>query len=468
MPQATVLVVDNDPAQRKLIQQVLETKLGFHTVAAGGSQEAINYIAGRHVPVPEVVLLDLSTPGGEGIKVIETLRPLFPHLPIIALTVYGETEKAMVAMKAGATDFLSRPVAHERLRASVINALRINRLSNEVQRLLRTQAGQVTFEDIIGESESLMAAKNRGMCAANLDIPVLLEGEAGAGKALFARAIHGFGARAGTPFVTVNCREIPETLAENILFGQESGAIADASYRSLSKFREAEGGTVFLHNIEELSPLMQAKLLQRLQRKEIAPSGREVRVMASSHIDLSRAVRVGRFREDLYRQLNHYPLRVPPLRERRKDIGALAGHFLDRFAARENRALRYIAPQALAVMEQYSWPGNIRQLENTVFRAVVMAEGEGLEYSLLQSLLPESLHVEDDTRPKRLGMMRTRQLPLLNESGDIRRIRDLEEDAIYYALQRYDGRISEVARKLGIGRSTLYRKISEFGIPMAS
>lgn len=473
MSQATILVVDDEPTQRKLIQHVLEAKLGFSSIAVEGGQQAIDYVMSRCNPVPEVILLDLSMPQVDGMKVIEKLHPLFPHIPIIVLTIYGDIEKAVAAIKAGATDFLAKPVAHERLRTSIVNALKINELASEVSRLRRNHAGQVVFDDIIGESKAVVATKMLGLRAAESMIPVLIEGESGVGKELFARAIHGCGERAGLPFVAINCGAIPENLAESILFGHERGAFTGATHRSIGKFREADGGTIFLDEISELPMNLQVKLLRVLQQKEVEPVGAgktvkvDVRVIAASNTDLQKAVAEGKFREDLYYRLNVYPLRIPALLERREDIIPLAKFFFKRFAAMENRQLRRIAPEALAMLEKYQWPGNIRQLENTLYRAVVMAEGEQLEYVLLQSLMPESFIAEQGGRPQRNSLMQARQMALLNEKGEVRRMRDLEEDAIYFALQRYQGRISEVARKLGIGRSTLYRKISDFNIQVA-
>lgn len=474
MTQATVLIVDDEPTQRKLIQHVLEAKLGFRTAIANGGQEAIDYIISRHSPIPEVILLDLSMPEVDGMQVIQRLRPEFSHIPIIVLTIYGDIEKAVAAIKAGATDFLAKPVAHERLRTSIMNALKINQLAIEVQRLRRTHAGQVVFDDIIGESQLLEAAKALAMRAAESLIPVLLEGESGVGKEVFARAIHGCGERAGAPFVAVNCGAIPENLAESVLFGHEKGAFTGASYRSLGKFREANGGTIFLDEVSELPISLQVKLLRVLQQKEVEPVGVgktvtvDTRVIAASNTPLPQAVKEGKFREDLYYRLNVFPLVIPSLLERKADISLLAKHFLRRFAALENRQVSGITPEAMMLLEQYHWPGNIRQLENTLFRAVVMTEGDQIEYPLLLSLMLESFVAEQVGERARNGMFYSRQTALLNENGDVRRIRDLEEDAIYFALQRYEGRISEVARKLGIGRSTLYRKISEFGIPIAS
>ncbi len=471
MSQATVLVVDDEPTQRKLIQQVLESKIGFRAVPVEGGQQAIDYVMSRRLPIPEVILLDLSMPEVDGMQVIEKLHPLFPSLPIIVLTMYGDIEKAVAAIKAGATDFLSKPVAHERLRTSLLNALRINELSNEVQRLRRSQTGQIVLDDIIGRSKALQAAKAMALRAAESSIPVLIEGESGVGKEIFARAIHGCSDRNAGPFIAVNCGAIPDNLAESTLFGHEKGAFTGATYRSLGKFREAEGGTIFLDEVSELPPATQVKLLRVLQQREVEPVGGgrpvrvHVRVISASNANLQKAVAEGRFREDLYYRLNVFPLHLPTLRERRDDIPLLASHFLRRFAALENRHLKGIAEDAMALIERYNWPGNIRQLENLIFRAVVMAEGDRLELSCLKPLMPQAFQQEGDGKSfGRDSLFHSRQLSLLNDKGELRRFRDLEEDALYFALKHYNGRISEVARKLGIGRSTLYRKISDFNI----
>lgn len=474
MSQATVLVVDDEPTQRKLVQHVLETKLNFHAISVEGGKEAIDYLMGGRKPIPEVVLLDLSMPEIDGMRVIQTLQPVFPHLPIIVLTMYGDIEKAVAAIKAGAIDFLSKPVAHERLRTSILNALRIHELSSEVHRLRRVNAGQIVFDDIIGQSKALNHAKSLALRAAESSIPVLIEGESGTGKELFARAIHGCSEQAMRPFVAVNCGAIPEPLAESTLFGHEKGAFTGATYRALGKFREAEGGTIFLDEISELPMAVQVKLLRVLQQKEIQPVGSNktslvnVRVISASNVNLQQAVQQGKFREDLYYRLNVYPLTVPPLRDRREDIGCLAHHFLRRFAALENSRLRGIAENVLILLQQYNWPGNIRQLENLIFRAVVLADGDRLERSDIQPLMPQAFLQEAGLQNPKESALHSRQLALLNEKGDLRRMRDLEEDAIYFALRLYNGRISEVARKLGIGRSTLYRKISDFGLEEAA
>lgn len=473
MKQPVILVVDDEPTQRKLIQHVLEVKLGFRAVVVEGGQQALDYILSRQKPEPQLVLMDLSMPGMDGMQLIAKLRPSHPHLPLIVLTIYGDVERAVAAIKAGATDFLPKPVAHERLRTSILNALKINDLAEEVSRLRRTQLGQVSFADILGESEALQSVKKQAVRAADSSIPVLLEGESGVGKELFARAIHGCSDRAGRAFVAVNCGAIPENLAESILFGHEKGAFTGATYRHIGKIREAEGGTLFLDEISELPQAIQVKLLRAIQQQEVEPVGAgktvsvNVRIISGSNKSLQEMVASGSFREDLFYRLNVFPIQIPPLRERKEDIEALIGYFLKRFSALEGKRIRIATAEAIRLLKEFHWPGNIRQLENIIFRAVVMAEGDQLDVSDLVPLLPASYLQEMGGAVARSTVANSRNLALLDDKGNLRRFRDIEHDALHFALKRHKGRISEVARKLGIGRSTLYRKISDYGIDVA-
>lgn len=469
MKQCNILLVDDEPTQLKLIQHVLENKLGFRAIPLSSGREAVDYITSYRNPVPDVVLLDLSMPDMNGMEVIEALRPKHPNLPIIVLTIYGDIERAVAAIKAGATDFLAKPVAHERLRTSINNALKLNELANEVQRLKRTHQGSALFDDVIGSSKPLERVKQHAMRASESSIPVFLEGESGVGKELFARAIHGTSDRAEKPFVAVNCGAIPETLAESILFGHEKGAFTGANYKSLGRFREANGGTLFLDEISELPANIQVKLLRALQEGEVQPVGGkaeavDVRIITACNRDLAEMVQQGKFREDLFYRLNIMPIQIPPLRERRDDIADLAQFFLKRFSALENKPFAKFSDEAIAMLESYRWPGNIRQLENAIFRLVVLTDEEVIEPEHLIELMPNSPNdVIGQTNGKH-SLIRSRKLALVDNEGGMRRMRDIEQDIIYFALNFYDGKISEVARRLGIGRSTLYRKMHDYDI----
>jgi DNA-binding NtrC family response regulator len=338
-----------------------------------------------------------------------------------------------------------------------------------------------------------------GKRAAASNIPVLIEGESGVGKELIARAIQGESERAGRPFITVNCGAIPENLIESILFGHEKGSFTGAVDKRTGKFQEADGGTLFLDEVGELPLNAQVKLLRALQEGEIDPVGAKrpvkvnFRLISATNRDMIQQVKDGKFREDLYYRLNVFPIIVPPLRERREDIPELARHFATRFAAEEGKRLATISERAMRLLQAYSWPGNVRQLENAVFRAVVLADGpelsvaefpqiathvDGFETEIpaapaavqkpvaytgpallgAENTVPHTVEIKSATLGSSLGIQ------AVAEDGEIRSLEAIEADMIRLALGRYRGHMTEVAKRLNIGRSTLYRKMQEYGL----
>jgi len=312
----TVLVVDDDPVQRRLLETAI-TRSGMQVVTAPGGQPALDLINGPRGEQITLMLLDLVMPDMGGLEVLEKLRPAYPDLPVIVLTAKGGIDSAVEAMRAGANDFLVKPASPERITVSIRNQLKIGTLSGEVKQLKKKQDNRLTFEDLIAGSPEMKQVMRLGARAAQSDIPVLIEGESGAGKELIARAIQGTSARSGKPFVTVNCGAIPENLIESILFGHEKGSFTGASDKHLGKFQEADGGTLFLDEIGELRLDMQVKLLRALQEGEVDPVGSkrpvkvDVRIIAATNRDLGQMAREGTFREDLYYRLNVFPLMVP-------------------------------------------------------------------------------------------------------------------------------------------------------------
>jgi DNA-binding NtrC family response regulator len=326
-----------------------------------------------------------------------------------------------------------------------------------------------------------------GERAARSAIPVLIEGESGVGKELMARAIQGSSDRKGKPFVTVNCGALPENLVESILFGHEKGAFTGATEKHAGKFVEANSGTLFLDEIGELPLETQVKLLRALQEGEVDPVGArrsvriDIRLISATNQNLIELVKAGRFREDLFYRLNVFPITIPQLRNRRADIPDLARRFCARFAAEEGKRLRGIAAEAMALLATYCWPGNVRQLENALFRAVVLADGDELTVAEFPQIaaqvdgfdirLPAAPPSMQPTLEKprvefEFPLMPVRDphsLPLLDDIGEVRRLEDMERALIQFALDYYRGQMSEMARKLGIGRSTLYRKMKEYG-----
>src|SRR5258705_7813347 len=380
----TILVVDDDPVQRRLLNAALAGS-GMNVVPAPGGQPALDLINGPRGEQITLRLMDLVMPDMGGLEVLEKLRSANPALPVIVLTAKGGIDSAVDAMRAGANDFLVKPASPERISISIRNQLKIGTLSGAVKQLKKKQDNRLTFDDLIASSPEMKQVFRLGTRAGQSDIPVLIEGESGAGKELVARAIQGTSARSGKPFVTVNCGAIPENLIESILFGHEKGSFTGASDKHLGKFQEADGGTLFLDEIGELRLDMQVKLLRALQEGEVDPVGSkrpvkvDVRIIAATNRDLGAMTREGRFREDLYYRLNVFPVLIPPLRDRREDVPTLAEYFVARFAAEENKQVSGFTPEACALLDAYDWPGNVRQLENTIFRAVVLCDTDALD-----------------------------------------------------------------------------------------
>ena len=479
----SILVVDDDPVQRRLLEEAV-SRFGYQPVVAEGGEEALKKLDAPGGDRIALMILDLVMPDLDGIGVLARLRAAGRALPVIVQTAHGGIDTVVGAVRAGAVDFVVKPVSAERLQVSVENALKLGALEGEIARMKHHAFGTLTFRDIVTRSAAMARVIRLGERAAGSDIPILIEGESGVGKELVARAIQGSGARRARPFVTVNCGAIPEKLVESILFGHEKGAFTGASDKHVGKFQEAHGGTLFLDEVGELPLAAQVKLLRALQDGEIDPVGArrpirvDLRLISATNKSLIDLVKEGRFREDLYYRLNVFPIRIPPLRERREDIAELVRHFAARFAAEEGKtALRGVDADALELLTAYAWPGNIRQLENAVFRAVVLADGPMLtraEFPQIAAQVeagrslaakPEPalapIILEGATEPARQG---EGAIAALDEKGELRPFTEIEADLIRFALAHYRGRMALVARKLGIGRSTLYRKLKDLNL----
>jgi DNA-binding NtrC family response regulator len=379
-----------------------------------------------------------------------------------------------------------KPVGAERLQVSIKNALRVDALEDELRRATRRNAGELGFRDIVSRAESMSRTIRLAERAAKSKIPVLIEGESGVGKELMARAIQGSSDRRGKPFVTVNCGALPETLVESILFGHEKGAFTGATDRHAGKFAEANGGILFLDEIGELPLEAQVKLLRALQDGEIDPVGSrrpvkvDFRLVSATNQNLIELVKAGRFREDLFYRLNVFPISIPPLRARACDVSDLAMRFLARFCAEEGKRIRGISAETLALLSAYDWPGNVRQLENALFRAVVLADGDELTTAEFPQIAAQvegfDVRIPPAPPPVAAAPEQAQFLPtaferrdphalrLINDTGDVRTLEEIEAESIRFALIHYRGQMSQVARKLGIGRSTLYRKMRDSGI----
>ena len=471
----TVLIVDDDPTQRRLLQAVVE-KSGFSTLQADNGDAALGMILSDSQTI-DVMLLDLVMPGRDGMDILQELNEKGSALPVIVLTGKGSIDTVVAAMQNGARDFIVKPASPERIIVSIRNALEINNLAGEIKRLKKTSEGSLTFQDLIGNAPSMRSVVAMGERGAKANIPILITGESGVGKEVIARAIQGASERNDGPFVTVNCGAIPENLVESILFGHERGSFTGANSKHLGKFQEANGGTLFLDEVGELPLDMQVKLLRVLQEGEVDPIGSkrpvkvDVRIISATNRDLAEAVSQGTFREDLYYRLNVFPIQVPSLRERREDITALLDHFIKRFNAQERMSVAGASQATIDMLKSYDWPGNVRQLENAIFRAMILSDGHMMQphdFPQISGLSPVVTGTGSDPLSSLVTTAEPqssdKQVRILDRDGHLRTLEDIERDLIQYAIENYSGHMSEIARRLGIGRSTLYRKVREHGV----
>ncbi|MBN8527977.1 MAG: sigma-54-dependent Fis family transcriptional regulator [Caulobacterales bacterium] len=472
----TVLVVDDDPTQRRVIQAVLDRE-GYAVAHAESGGEAIDRMTSGGGA--DLILLDLVMPRMTGMECLAELRAAGVTTPVIVLTANAGVDTVVKAMQAGAQDFFVKPVSAERLMVGVTNALQLTRLEAEVGRLTKRAQGRASFDDLVGDGPAMRLVKSLGSRAAKSNIPVLITGESGVGKEVIARALHGASERAGKPFVAVNCGALPVNLIESILFGHEKGAFTGAVEKTLGKFREADGGALFLDEIGELPLDMQVKLLRAIQEGEVDPVGGkrpvkiDVRIISATNRDLSQQVREGVFREDLFYRLNVYPIEAPALRDRREDIPALVDRFITRFNAEEGKRVAGCAPETLTMLQAFDWPGNVRQLENAVFRAIVLADAPFLQphdFPAISGLAaPMPTEASDAPAAPTVATVELPPLPdspirVVDDRGHLRTLEEIERDLIQHAIEVYAGHMSEIARRLGIGRSTLYRKVREQGL----
>ena len=464
-----VLVVDGDPVQRRILEETIK-RLG-HGVATAESGAA-GLAALRADAAGDICLVLLDLVPGDGIATLEAMRALLRKPPVIVQITQAAIDASTVAMRAGAFDFVVKPLSAERLEVSIKNALKIEALADELTRIKASVKGELGFADLIAGSAAMARGIELGKRAADSTIAVLLEGESGAGKELIARAIHGESNRKSKSFVAVNCGAVAESLIESLLFGDQTSA---------GKFSDADQGTLFLDEIGELPIASQAKLLRLMQDDTI-----DVRIIAATSQNMIGLVNHCRFREDLYYRLNVFPIWVPPLRERLEDLPELVRHFSARFAAEQGKPIDGIDTEAIAMLERYTWPGNIRRVAQGEEARVltvnefpqIAAHVDGYAVTLPPAPAPKdpmpriegpamlgesantpaTIHVPLANGKDAIG------IPALSDSGDIRPLEAVEADMIRLAFGRYRGRMTEIARRLGIGRSTLYRKMREIGL----
>ncbi len=518
-----VLIIDDDPVQRRLLKNAVE-RFGHIAHLADNGLTGLESLK-RHGQDIKVIVLDLMMPEMNGLGFLAAIAEQGIDIPVIVETSQGGIETVVNAMRAGAFDFVVKPVSPERIGTAIGNALKFDRRGIRQKPAGKPATGKIVFDDIISASPAMVRVMELARRAAQSNIPVVLEGESGVGKEMVARAIQAASDRAGKPFITVNCGAIPHNLVESILFGHEKGAFTGATEKHSGKFVDADGGTLFLDEIGDLPVDVQVKLLRAVQHGEIETIGARrpqkvnVRLISATNKDLIAAVKNGEFREDLYYRLNVFPIVIPALRKRKEDIPVLARAFVERFSAEQKLAeIPQLSAAAMALLTGYDWPGNIRQLENTIFRAVVLANNpvltvddfpqiaaqlpgyfvaeSGIAASQPASEMHEAGQDREAHRPPSAADLRgvypdfsnsrsetfpgqrmladfaeelrekakENAISSVDKAGDVRTLADIEEELIRFALRHYHGQMSQVARKLGIGRSTLYRKLKDYGI----
>lgn len=391
MPQLLYLV-DDHPEQLDLLA-VYAKKTGFDTRSFTRAEDCLNELARGELP--DGIITDLYMPEMDGIAFIKKCKKQFGSIPILVLTVSDSPTEAVKAMREGAWDFLTKPLGFERFQVTLQNMLEIRNLQNEIAHVLRESQNRADFSDIIGNSLQMQTLFQTMKKAGPTDMPVLLNGESGVGKELVAKALHHASERANGPLITVNCGAIPENLIESILFGYEKGAFTGADRKTEGKFQAADGGTLFLDELGELPQNAQVKLLRALQEKEVEPVGStkavpvNVRIICATNKNLSKMVKEGAFREDLFYRINVLPIHVPALRERVEDIPLLAEYFARRASLQNNQKEKTFSKGAMSFLMSYPWPGNVRQLENAIYRAIVHADDSVLEASNFSFLSPD-------------------------------------------------------------------------------
>ncbi len=449
-----ILIVDDDRAHR-----VMLTKLvggwGYNIFEGNDGATAIEEVRRRSF---DLILMDIRMVKVSGMEALEEIRKINPDIPVMIMTAYASVETAVSALKKGAYDYLTKPLDFDELKISIARATEHSRLKKENEYLRQRLGEKFDRQNIIGRSPAMVKLLEMVEQVATAQATILIIGESGAGKEMIANAIHANSNRKEAPFVKINCAALTETLLESELFGHEKGAFTGADRRREGKFIQAEGGSIFLDEVSEMSPAMQVKLLRVLQERELTRVGGsevikvDVRVIAASNKDLKKEIREGRFREDLFYRLNVVALTVPPLRERQEDIPIMAQSFLKMFAERNAKSISGFTPQAIQKLGHYAWPGNVRELMNTVERAVVLSRGGDVDTDdLAFPMADQAFSISEPQGQSRTGK-NAGNLPL----------QEVEKRSILEALAAAGGNKSEAARRLGITRKTLRSKLEKY------
>ena len=456
----TVLVIDDNETIRVGVSTIVE-KEGYHCLTAATGHEGVALFRKHR---PDFVISDLKMAEMDGIEVLQAIRELDSESLLMIITGYGTVQTAVTAMKLGAFDFITKPFSPQVLRLKLQTAANLIKLKHERSRLrseneyLRQEvSARYETRQLIGESKAFIQVMRLVERVARTDSTVFIQGESGTGKELIARAIHDESTRRNGPFIKVNCGALTETLLESEIFGHEKGSFTGAVKRKIGRFELAEGGTIFLDEVGDISPGLQIKLLRVLQERELERVGGEhtirvdVRVISATHRDLDKRVAEGRFREDLFHRLHIVPIQLPPLHERIEDIPLLVDFFLEKLRNRTRSRVTAFSPEAMAALSSYSWPGNVRELENVVEQTLVFAESD----TITPKELPHKVRGHTGGGPPSLSLG-SRTLPEL--------LKEIERDLIVRAYEEAGGVKTETARLLGIKTSALYYKLKACGL----
>jgi DNA-binding NtrC family response regulator len=473
MPRETIrslLLIDDDAGQRRLVSAIA-ARAGWRTVVADSGTAASKILAAPQSNTIEAILIDQESSHTPAL--VADLRAAHPDKAVHVLTTLEGLAIAIEAMRHGATDYLVKPIAPDRLLAALDAATNRQAIEGELRPMAEKLWQPLGFDEIVGGAPAFRAAIATAARTAESRVPILVEGERGTGKEMVAEAIHAASPRAQRPLIVVDCGAVPANVIDSHLFGHEQGAFAGAFERKPGRFVEADGGTLFLDDVAALPLDTQARLLAVLESGRIWPLGArgcldvDVRIVAASRVPLAEEVAAGRFREDLLYRLAGVHVALPPLRERVIDLPALARHLLDRIARQPGLREIDITDDALTLLGGYDWPGNVRQLQNALFRAAVLCDAPALATADFPQIAQESFSRRRGPRVDpghRLPSVATGGVLLYTSEGHLRPLDEIEADVIRLAISHYRGRMSEVARRLGIGRSTLYRKLGDLGI----
>jgi len=451
-----IFIVDDERAISKLLKYWVKDKWDYDTEVFDSGEDVLKRLDSKK---PDLILLDIMLPGISGLEVLKKVRSKDPHIPVIMLSAQGNVETAVESLRYGAYDYFPKPIDVQRLEPAVKNAIKNYELTQELANLKESVQKEYSFDNIISADKRMQDVFKLVSKVLDNDITVLIHGESGTGKELIAKAIHYNGKRKDKPFIVVNCASIPRELLESELFGHEKGSFTGAHQRKLGKFELANEGTIFLDEVGELEMLLQAKLLRVIQEREFERVGgtelikTNVRILSATNRDLREAVKEKHFREDLYYRLNSFPIYIPPLRQRKGDILVLAEYFLKKCNEKLGKNIKGFSKSAIKYIYEYDWPGNIREMENTIERCIIVAENDMIE----SEDLPSHIRINDESSyvSKEGGLF---------EGDNIIPFEKLKQDAIKHALEVTDGNIVEAAKKLKLGRATIYRLMEKYKI----